>query len=153
MAVKALPGSPFEVVEPKFLFQLLTGLLSNPSCLDSPLVRSARSHDVRLDHPPIIRKCSILSRRNEHHTSVFVDPSGMYHRQSPRSASTRGAATEPIGTEPAHQPGGHADQSYNDQEGDKKRAAGGNSKPSRIVNISIPSPRAAATSISETGPS
>ena len=34
MAVKALPGSPFEVVEPKFLFQLLVGLLANPSCLD-----------------------------------------------------------------------------------------------------------------------
>ena len=31
MAVKALPGSPFEVVEPKFLFQLLMGLLANPS--------------------------------------------------------------------------------------------------------------------------
>ena len=30
MAVKALPGSPFEVVEPKFLFQLLMGLLANP---------------------------------------------------------------------------------------------------------------------------
>ena len=35
MAVKALPGSPFEVVEPKFLFQLLMGLLANPSSLDS----------------------------------------------------------------------------------------------------------------------
>lgn len=35
MAVKALPGSSFEVVEPKFLFQLLMGLLANPSCLDS----------------------------------------------------------------------------------------------------------------------
>jgi len=35
MAVKALPGSPFEVVEPEFLFQLLMGLLANPSCLDS----------------------------------------------------------------------------------------------------------------------
>ena len=34
-AVKALPGSPFEVVEPKFLFQLLMGLLANPSSLDS----------------------------------------------------------------------------------------------------------------------
>ena len=34
MAVKALPGSPFEVVEPKFLFQLLMGLLADPSCLD-----------------------------------------------------------------------------------------------------------------------
>ena len=34
MAVKALPGSPFEVVEPKFLFQLLMGLLANPSSLD-----------------------------------------------------------------------------------------------------------------------
>ena len=33
MAVKSLPGSPFEVVEPKFLFQLLMGLL-NPSSLD-----------------------------------------------------------------------------------------------------------------------
>ena len=35
IAVKALPGSPFQVVEPKFLFQLLMGLLANPSCLDS----------------------------------------------------------------------------------------------------------------------
>ena len=34
MAVKALPGSPFEVVEAKFLFQLLMGLLANLSCLD-----------------------------------------------------------------------------------------------------------------------
>ena len=35
MAVKSWPGSPFEVVEPKFLFQLLMGLLANPSSLDS----------------------------------------------------------------------------------------------------------------------
>jgi len=34
MAVKALPGSPFEVVEAKFLFHLLMGLLANPPCLD-----------------------------------------------------------------------------------------------------------------------
>ena len=34
MAVKTLPGSPFEVVEAKFFFQLLMGLLANPSCLD-----------------------------------------------------------------------------------------------------------------------
>jgi hypothetical protein len=29
-----LPGSPFEVVEPQLLFQLLMGLLANPTCLD-----------------------------------------------------------------------------------------------------------------------
>ena len=34
MAMKTLPGSPFEVVEAKFLLQLLMGLLANPSCLD-----------------------------------------------------------------------------------------------------------------------
>jgi hypothetical protein len=34
MTVKALPGSPFEVVKAKFLLQLLMGLLANPSCLD-----------------------------------------------------------------------------------------------------------------------
>ena len=34
MAVKSLPGSPFEVVEPKLLFQLLMGMLANPTCLD-----------------------------------------------------------------------------------------------------------------------
>jgi len=34
MAVKTLPGSPFEVIEAQFLFQLLMGLLANPSCLD-----------------------------------------------------------------------------------------------------------------------
>ena len=35
MAVETLPGSPFEVIEAKFLFQLLMGLLANPSSLDS----------------------------------------------------------------------------------------------------------------------
>ena len=34
VAVETLPGSPFEVIEAKFLFQLLMGLLANPSCLD-----------------------------------------------------------------------------------------------------------------------
>ncbi len=34
MAVETLPGSPFEVIEAKFLFQLLMGLLANPSGLD-----------------------------------------------------------------------------------------------------------------------
>ena len=34
MAMKTLPGSPFEVVEAKLLFQLLMGLLANPSRLD-----------------------------------------------------------------------------------------------------------------------
>ena len=34
MAVETLPGSPFEVIEAKFLFQLLMGLLANPSSLD-----------------------------------------------------------------------------------------------------------------------
>ena len=33
-AVKSLPGSPFEVVEPKLLFQLLMGLLAKSTCLD-----------------------------------------------------------------------------------------------------------------------
>ena len=34
MTVKALPGSSLEVVEAEFLFQLLMGLLTNPSRLD-----------------------------------------------------------------------------------------------------------------------
>jgi hypothetical protein len=34
MAVETLPGPPFEVIEAKFLFQLLMGLLADPSCLD-----------------------------------------------------------------------------------------------------------------------
>ena len=34
VAVKSLPGSPFEVIEAEFLFQLLISLLANPSCLD-----------------------------------------------------------------------------------------------------------------------
>ena len=34
MAVKTLPGSPFEVVEAKFLFHLLMRLLPNPPCLN-----------------------------------------------------------------------------------------------------------------------
>ncbi len=34
MTVKALPGSPLEVVEAEFLFQLLMTLFANPSRLD-----------------------------------------------------------------------------------------------------------------------
>ena len=34
MTVKALPGSPLEVIETKFFFQLLVRLLANPSRLD-----------------------------------------------------------------------------------------------------------------------
>ena len=34
MTMKALPGSSLEVIEPEFLFQLLMGLLANPSRLD-----------------------------------------------------------------------------------------------------------------------
>ena len=34
MAVETLPGSPFEVIEAKFLFQLLMGLLAQPPRLD-----------------------------------------------------------------------------------------------------------------------
>ena len=33
MTVKALPGSPLEVVEAEFLLHLLMRLLANPSCL------------------------------------------------------------------------------------------------------------------------
>ena len=35
VAVEALPGSPLEVVETQFFFQLLVSLLANPSRLDS----------------------------------------------------------------------------------------------------------------------
>ena len=34
MTMKALPGSSLEVVEAEFFFQLLMGLLANPSRLD-----------------------------------------------------------------------------------------------------------------------
>ena len=34
MTMKAVPRPSLEVVEPEFLFQLLMGLLANPSCLD-----------------------------------------------------------------------------------------------------------------------
>ena len=34
VTVKALPGSPFEVIEAEFLFQLLMRLLADPSRLD-----------------------------------------------------------------------------------------------------------------------
>ena len=34
MTVKALPGPSFEVIETEFFFQLLVGLLANPSLLD-----------------------------------------------------------------------------------------------------------------------
>ena len=48
MAVKTLPGSPFEVVEPKLLFQLLMGLLTNPSCLDSGSQGAQTSHSRQI---------------------------------------------------------------------------------------------------------
>ena len=34
--MKALPGSSLEVVEAEFLFQLLMGLLANPSPMNKP---------------------------------------------------------------------------------------------------------------------
>jgi hypothetical protein len=34
VAMKTSPGSPLEVIKPKFLFQLLVGLFTNPSCFD-----------------------------------------------------------------------------------------------------------------------
>src|SRR5262245_55996661 len=34
MTVEALPRPTFEVIETEFLFELLVGLLANPSCLD-----------------------------------------------------------------------------------------------------------------------
>ena len=45
MAMETLPGSPFEVIEAKFLFQLLMGLLADPSCPDGgpPGARTGRA--------------------------------------------------------------------------------------------------------------
>jgi len=34
--MNALPGSSLEVVEAKFLFQLLVGMLADPSCFGPP---------------------------------------------------------------------------------------------------------------------
>jgi hypothetical protein len=34
VTVKTVPGSSFEVVEAKLLFQLLMGLFADPSCFD-----------------------------------------------------------------------------------------------------------------------
>ena len=34
VTMKTLPGSPFKVIKPEFLFQLLMGLFANPSCFD-----------------------------------------------------------------------------------------------------------------------
>ena len=34
VAMKTSPGSPLEVIKPEFLFQLLVGLFTNPSCFD-----------------------------------------------------------------------------------------------------------------------
>jgi len=34
VTMKALPGSPLEVIKPEFLFQLLMRLFAKPSCLD-----------------------------------------------------------------------------------------------------------------------
>jgi hypothetical protein len=34
VAMKTSPGSPLEVIEAKFLFQLLMRLFANPPCLD-----------------------------------------------------------------------------------------------------------------------
>lgn len=44
MAVKALPGSAFEVIEAEFFFHLLVGLFANSSCLDD----GSQSAQVRL---------------------------------------------------------------------------------------------------------
>ena len=34
VAMMTSPGSPLEVIKPEFLFQLLVGLFTNPSCFD-----------------------------------------------------------------------------------------------------------------------
>jgi len=34
VTMKTLPGSPFKVIKPESLFQLLMGPFANPSCLD-----------------------------------------------------------------------------------------------------------------------
>ena len=47
VTMKTLPGPPFEVVEAKFLFQLLMGLLADPSGLPCGSQRGAASDDKR----------------------------------------------------------------------------------------------------------
>ena len=53
MTVKALPGSSLEVIETEFFFQLLVGLLANPSRLDGGR-QGALRHPVFADEPGLL---------------------------------------------------------------------------------------------------
>src|ERR1700704_4757917 len=71
MAVKALPGSSLEVVEAEFLFQLLMGLLANPSRLDGGGQGSQAGRSRQVGEIVFL-----LSRR-----PVFADKPGLVSRQ------------------------------------------------------------------------
>ena len=75
MTVKALPGSSLEVIETEFFFQLLVGLLANPSRLDGgrqgAQVRLRRQvgeivflfprHSVFADEPSLVARQMLLT--------------------------------------------------------------------------------------------
>ena len=63
MTMETLPGSSLEVIEPKFLFQLLMGLFANPSRFD----RGSQCVQIRLGRQ-IGEIIFLLSRH-----SVFTD--------------------------------------------------------------------------------
>ena len=71
MAVKALPGSSLEVIEAEFFFQLLMGLLTNPSRLDGGGQGSQASRSRQVGEIVFL-----LSRR-----PVFADKPGLVSRQ------------------------------------------------------------------------
>src|SRR5262249_31249942 len=71
MTMKALPGSPLEVIETEFLFQLLVSLLANPSRLDG----GGQGAQVRLRRQ-VGEVVFLLSRH-----PVFADEPGLFPGQ------------------------------------------------------------------------
>ncbi len=66
MAVKTLPGSPFEVIEAEFLFHLLMRLLANPPCLDgsSQSAQIGRSRQIGEVVLPLSRQPAFADEPN-----------------------------------------------------------------------------------------
>ena len=68
MTVEALPRPTFEVIETEFLFELLVGLLANPSCLDG-----RRQGALKRTHPPPCLVPQLVQKRLQP-ASQFVSP-------------------------------------------------------------------------------
>jgi len=93
MAMKTLPGSPFEVIKSELLLQLLMRLLTNPSCLNGG------------------GQCAQIRRRREIGEIVFLFPGGTLLANEPSFVALGDAADPyPISAAEGRRRCGHGEQ-------------------------------------------